>query len=46
MTQYSCYEGADWKFDIEAPNEREALARAKAYDPAVDRVEVRGRRAS
>lgn len=40
MNKYACYADTDWKFDIEAKDEREALARAKAFDCEVTRVEV------
>lgn len=40
MNKYACYADTDWKFDIEAPDEREALARGQACDPTVTRVEL------
>lgn len=38
MNKYAAYDGTDWKFDLEAQDEREALARAQAVDPSVSRV--------
>jgi hypothetical protein len=38
MGRWSAYDGTDWRFDLDACDEHEALARARALDPSISRV--------
>lgn len=40
MNKYAAYAGEDWKFDLQADDEREALARAKVLDETITRVRL------
>jgi hypothetical protein len=40
MNTYAVYVGESWLFDIKAPNEAEALARAQALDATATRVQL------